>query len=61
MKFDSVISLACSIVHEDPDGKDVKASDIRETILERLASISDDELIEAVGLDDTIENQGGDE
>jgi hypothetical protein len=58
MKFNSVIGLCCSINHNHPDGEDVKASDIRETILERLASISDDELIEAVGLDDTIENQG---
>ena len=42
MKFDRVISLSCRIVNENTDCKDVKASDIRETILERLASISDD-------------------
>ena len=54
-RYNSVISLLASIDHDAPDGADVTASDVRQRLLERLASVSDDELLEASGLEDTCE------
>lgn len=54
-RYNSVISLLASIEHDDPDGADVTASGVRQRLLERLASVSDDELLEASGLEDTCE------
>lgn len=54
-RYNSVISLLASIEHDDIDGADVTASAVRQRLLERLASVPDDELLEASGLEDTCE------
>ena len=49
-KFSHVYDLSFSVDSESQPGEDVTPSMIRESIITRLASITDDELPEAVGL-----------
>lgn len=48
-RFNHAFSIAFSLDSHDADGNDAKPTAIRRAIYERLASIDDDELIEAVG------------
>lgn len=48
--YNHAYDIAFSIETSDPSGAAITASQFREGILRRLESLSDDELIEAVGL-----------
>lgn len=48
-RYDHAFTIAFSLTSSDPDGFDVDAALLRAAILTRLAQISDDELVEAVG------------
>ena len=56
-RYNSVIGIHASIDHDTPDGYDLTADDIRERLQERLNSVPDDELLEASGLTDTVDNK----
>ena len=56
-RYNSVIGINASIDHDTPDGYDLTADDIRERLQERLNSVPDDELLEASGLTDTVDNK----
>ena len=56
-RYNSVIGILASIDHDTPDGYDLTADDIRERLQERLNSVPDDELLEASGLTDTVDNK----
>ena len=55
-KFNHMYSIAFIVVNGSEDGEATTAAEIRRGILERLATATDDELLEAVGYpDDTYE------
>lgn len=47
--YDHAYDIAFSLRSCSADGSDVKARDIRSAIIERVASLTDDELLEATG------------
>ena len=62
MKYNSRGFLGFSVNHETEDAdKSVKADEIRKAILNRMNKLSDQDLIQAVELDDTFENEVEDE
>ena len=48
-RYDHAFTIAFSLVSSDPSGRDVTPAQLRAAILTRLATLSDNELIEAVG------------
>lgn len=60
MTFNSVGCLCFSVDHKHEDTTTITPIEIREAIAKRLLSVSDDELNEAVGFEDTIQNEKGD-
>ena len=48
-RYDHAFTIAFSLVSSNPSGRDVTPAELRAAILTRLATLSDDELIEAVG------------
>ena len=54
LKYNSVISLLTSIDHKNMDGADITADQIRKKFLNRLNSLDDKELLEAISLEDTV-------
>jgi len=54
VKYNSVMSLFASIDHKNTDGSDITANQIRRRFLDRLNNIDDNELLEAVSLEDTV-------
>ncbi len=48
-RYDHAFTIAFSLVSSNPSGCDVTPAELRAAILTRLASLADDELIEAVG------------
>lgn len=48
-RYDHAFTIAFSLVSSDPSGCDVTLAELRAAILTRLAALSDNELIEAVG------------
>lgn len=58
-QYNHAYTIAFSVVDEDPTGENVTAQSLRKALLARVASLSDDELIEAAGLPfDTYEETG---
>jgi len=55
--YSSVGSLMFSVEHEEESVDSVKASDVRTNILKRLASLTDEDLLSAVELHDTINEE----
>ena len=53
--YSSVGSLLFTVEHEEESVDSVKALDVRTNILKRLASLTDEDLLSAVELDDTVE------
>ena len=49
-KYNHMFDMAFSLESFDSDGDDVTASDIRLAIMRRLASLDDEELLEAIGM-----------
>ena len=54
-KFNHLYDIAFSVVSEDEDGVDITGAMVRESILRRLAGITDDEIMESIGYCDTYE------
>jgi len=54
-RYNSVIGILASIDHDIEDGSDVTADEIRQRLREQLASMPNDELLEASGFTDTYE------
>lgn len=48
-RFDHAFTIAFSLVSSGQSGRDVTPAELRAAILTRLATLSDDELNEAVG------------
>lgn len=48
-RYDHAFTIAFSLVSSDPSGRDVTPAELGAAILTRLATLSDTELIEAVG------------
>lgn len=48
-RYDHAFTIAFSLVTAQPDGRDATPAEIRAALLKRLAALSDDELLEAVG------------
>ena len=56
MKYNSRGFLGFSVDHETKDSDNsVRADDIRKAIIKRLADLTDEDLIQSVELDDTVE------
>jgi|TARA_E500000305_G_scaffold82068_1_gene67906 hypothetical protein len=56
MKYNSRGFLGFSVDHETEDSDEsVRADDIRKAIIKRLADLTDEDLIQSVELDDTVE------
>lgn len=49
-RYDHAYTIAFDITSNHPEGEDIAPQQFRHAILERLAAIVDDELIEAVGI-----------
>lgn len=47
--YDHAFTLAFSLCSRDPSGLEIEPAEIRQAIIERLALLSDDELLEAIG------------
>jgi len=54
-KFNHLYDIAFSVISNDEDGEDITGAMVRESILRRLAGITDDEIMEAIGYCDTYE------
>jgi hypothetical protein len=48
-RYDHAFTIAFSLVTAQPDGRDATAAELRAALLKRLAALSDDDLLEAVG------------
>jgi hypothetical protein len=48
-RYNHVYDIAFSLESYHPNGDDVCACDIRQAVLKRLASMDDNELMEAIG------------
>ena len=55
--YSSVGSLLFTVEHEEESIDSVKASDVRTNILKRLASLTDEDLLSVIELDDTVEEE----
>lgn len=49
-RYDHAYTIAFSIKSNHPEGEDITPQQFRHAILARLATVVDDELIEAVGI-----------
>ena len=54
-QFNHLYDIAFSVISENEDGEDITGAMVRESILRRLAGITDDEIMEAIGYCDTYE------
>ena len=50
IKYNHAFTFAFSLENNSPDGVDTSADELRAAILNRLMNITDDEMIENVGL-----------
>ena len=58
-RFNHMYSIAFVVINGSDDGEKTTAAEVREGLLKRLASMTDDELLEAIGYpDDTYEMTG---
>lgn len=58
-RYNHMYSIAFIVINGSEGGERTTASEVRRAILERLASTTDDELLEAIGYpDDTYEMTG---
>ena len=55
-KYNSVIEFCCSVDHDQKDGSDITGAMIRKSLSKRINLIDDQEMLESVGIEDTIEN-----
>lgn len=51
-RYNHMYSIAFSVINGSEDGEHTTPSEVRQAILERLASTTDDELLEAIGYPD---------
>ena len=51
--YSHMYDIAFQVISYDEQGRDITAAQLRLAIVERLATLSDDEIFEAVGWNDT--------
>jgi len=54
--YNSVIEFCCSLNHKKEDGSDITGAMIRQALLKRIDCMDDQEMLEAVAIEDTIES-----
>jgi len=55
-EFNHMYDIAFSVVNSNEDGE-VTGSEVRDAILDRLAELDNDEILEAIGYCDTYEEE----
>jgi len=54
-KYNHAFDFAAEVLSDDENGEDVTGAMLRQALITRAASLSDEELLEACGIFDTME------
>jgi hypothetical protein len=54
-KYNHAFDFAIEVLSDDENGEDVTGAMLRQALITRAASLSDEELLEACGIFDTME------